>query len=100
MGYKSICKKLDEKVTNIGVIIRKWKHKMTVNLPWSGAPSVGPTNYFSPPGLIKMYVDGSSSTTMIQNTQQEATKEWLNKKHIKVLEWPSESPELNPIEDL
>ena len=30
----------------------------------------------------------------------KATKEWLKKKHIKVLELPSQSPDLNPIKNL
>ncbi len=39
MGYKTIAKQLGEKVTTVGVIIHKWKkHKITVNLPRSGAP--------------------------------------------------------------
>ncbi len=39
IGYKTIAKQLGEKVTTVGVIIRKWKkHKITVNLPRSGAP--------------------------------------------------------------
>ncbi|KAK3560222.1 hypothetical protein QTP86_000841 [Hemibagrus guttatus] len=29
-----------------------------------------------------------------------ATKEWLRKKHFKVLEWPSQPPDLKPIENL
>ncbi len=39
MGYKTIAKQLSEKVTTVGAIIWKWKkHKITVNLPQTGAP--------------------------------------------------------------
>ncbi len=39
MGYKTIAKQFGEKVTTVGAIIPKWKkHKITVNLPRSGAP--------------------------------------------------------------
>ncbi len=39
MGYKTIAMQLGEKVTTVGVIIHKWKkHKITINLPRTGAP--------------------------------------------------------------
>ena len=38
MGYRKISKQFGEKLT-VGAIIRKWKkHKVTANLPQSGAP--------------------------------------------------------------
>ncbi len=40
MGYKTIVKQFGEKETTVGAIIHKWKkHKITVNLPRTGAPS-------------------------------------------------------------
>ncbi len=39
MHYKTIAKQLGEKLTTVGAITRKWKkHKITVNLPRTGAP--------------------------------------------------------------
>ncbi|KAL0179891.1 hypothetical protein M9458_025333, partial [Cirrhinus mrigala] len=39
IGYKTIAKQFGESVTTVGVIIHKCKkHKITVNLPQSGAP--------------------------------------------------------------
>ena len=65
--------------------------------PWTG--KFWATTSFPQWEHWKWVVDGSSNMTMTQNIQQ-ATKEWLKKKHIKVLEWPSQSPDLNPIENL
>ena len=50
MGYKKISKQLGEKLTTVGTIIRKWKkHKVTANLPQSGAP-----HKISPRGISMM----------------------------------------------
>ena len=50
MGYKKISKQLGETLTTVGAIIRKWKkHKVTGNLPWSGA-----ARKISPRGISMM----------------------------------------------
>ena len=61
MGYKKICKQLSEKLTTVGAINRKWKkHKVTANLPRSGAP-----HKLSPRGItimMRMVRDQPSTT--------------------------------------
>ncbi|KAI4876466.1 hypothetical protein NFI96_002537 [Prochilodus magdalenae] len=204
MGYKTLSKRLCEKETTVGAIVRKWKkYKMTVSRPQSGAPckispggvslimrkvrnqtkttqrelvndlkAVGTTvtkktigstlrrnvlkscSARKVPLLKKAHVQahlkfankhldntesdwekvlwsdetkielfgiqhavfvGREMLTMTQRTPSplssmehdndpkhtaKATKEWLKKKHIKVMEWPSQSPDLNPIENV
>ncbi|KAK3517432.1 hypothetical protein QTP70_010678 [Hemibagrus guttatus] len=88
----AIGKQLGVKKSTVGAIIRKWKtYKTTDNLPPSGAP-----RKISPRGvkmITRTHDNDPKHTT-------RAMKEWLRKKHFKVLEWPSQSPDLNPIENL
>ena len=50
MGNKKISKQLGEKLTTVGAIIRKWKkHKVTTNVPQSGA-----LRMISPRGISMM----------------------------------------------
>ncbi len=53
--------------------------------------------------LLILYVCPLTKKLSVYNfwtVRHKATKEWLKKKHIKVLEWPSQSPDRNPIENL
>ncbi|KAK3572612.1 hypothetical protein QTP86_000859 [Hemibagrus guttatus] len=128
MNFKTIAKQLGEKLKQL-----EWKkHKITVNLPRSGAPCK-----ISPRGVSMIMRTGPGQLRRIKGTMDgamyrqildenllplaralkmgrgwvfkhdndlkqtaRATKEWLKKKHIKVLEWPSQPPDLNPIENL
>ncbi len=53
-----------------------------------------------PPSLSKSIEDGSWLSLPAWQWPQTQTKEWLRKKHFKVLEWLSQSPDLNPIDNL
>ena len=63
MGYKKINTQLGEKLTTVGAIIRKFnKHKVTANLPRSGAP-----RKISPHGISMMMRKVSDQPSITQD---------------------------------
>ncbi len=56
--------------------------------------------HWNQPGHWKWVVDGYSSMTMTQNTRPRQQRSGSRRSTLRILEWPSQSSDLNPIENL
>ncbi len=88
---------------------RRWKHHALGLFLWRlhhiEGPMIGAMyhkildeNFLPQTEHWRWVMDGSYENDPKYTTK--ATKEWLKKKHIKVLKWPRQSPDHNPIENL
>ncbi len=66
---------------------------------WMGSCNVR-ARALKPPRALKMGHGWEFQHDNDPKHTTQATKEWLKKKSIKVLEWPSQSHDLNPLENL
>ncbi|KAK3507778.1 hypothetical protein QTP70_000334 [Hemibagrus guttatus] len=119
-GYKAISKSLGLPRTTVRAIIYKWrKHGTVENLHRSGRPTkITPRaqrqliqEVTKDPTTTSKELQVSLASVKLKRTwvlQQDndpkhtskSTSEWLKKNKMKTLEWPSQSPDLNPIEML
>ncbi|KAK3529469.1 hypothetical protein QTP70_031163, partial [Hemibagrus guttatus] len=111
-GYKAISKALGLPRTTVRGIIYKWrKHGTVENLPRSGRPTkITPRaqrqliqEVTKDPTTTCKELQASLASVKQDNDPKHSSKstsEWLKKNKMKTLEWPSQSPDLNPIEML
>ncbi|KAK3574432.1 hypothetical protein QTP86_006602 [Hemibagrus guttatus] len=100
-GYKAISKALGLPRTTVRAIIYKWrKHGIVENLPRSGRPTkITPRAQGQ---LIQEVTKDPTTTSKELQASLASVKQDNDPKHISKssLEWPSQSPDLNPIEML
>ncbi|KAK3541742.1 hypothetical protein QTP86_002101 [Hemibagrus guttatus] len=111
-GYKAISKALGLLRTTVRAIIYKWrKHGTVENLPRSGRlTKITPRaqrqliqEVTKDPTTTSKELQASLASVKQDNDPKhtsKSTSEWLKKNKMKTLEWPSQSPDLNPIEML
>ncbi|KAK3548405.1 hypothetical protein QTP70_012647 [Hemibagrus guttatus] len=111
-GYKAISKALGLPRTTVRSIIYKWrKHGTVENLPRSGRPTkITPRaqrqliqEVTKDPTTTSKELQASLASVKQDNDPKhtgKSTSEWLKKNKMKTSEWPSQSPDLNPIEML
>ncbi|KAK3570654.1 hypothetical protein QTP86_024551 [Hemibagrus guttatus] len=111
-GYKAISKALGLPRTTVRAIIYKWqKHGTVENLPRSGRPTkITPRaqrqliqEVTKDPTTTSKELQASLASVKQDNDPKhtrKSTSEWLKKNKMRTLEWPSQSPDLNPIEML
>ncbi|KAI4880648.1 hypothetical protein NFI96_001022 [Prochilodus magdalenae] len=99
MGYRTFSKTLGEKETTAGVIGTGLL--LCINGRMDGAVyrKIPSDNLLLSARTLKMGCGWVFQHDNDTKHAAKATKEWLRKKHIKVMEWPSQSPDLNPIQN-
>ncbi|KAI4889496.1 hypothetical protein NFI96_008345 [Prochilodus magdalenae] len=107
MGYKTLSKMLGEKETTVGAIGTGLLLRINGRMDGAMYHKILSDNLLPSARTLKM---GHGWVFQYDNDPKhtaKATKEWLKKKHIKechivsnIMEWPSLSPDLNPIENL
>ncbi len=83
-----------------GVFLLRGQNNCTASKGWWTGPCTIRAWALKPARALKM---GRECVFQHDNDPKhtaKATKEWLKKKHIEVLEWPIQSPDLNPIQNL